>query len=90
MANRAARVQQQGSMQQFVVQLSQSLPKQVFYSSGSSLLSNSSQVLQQLQDAIDTRGVYASLPTTAESFNPATSQTLFKTASAAAPFLKVW
>jgi hypothetical protein len=76
---RAAGVQQLGSTQQFLLQLQQSLPKQAFYSSRDSLLSHSSLVLQQLRQAIATSGVYASLPTTADSFSRATAQTLFDT-----------
>uniref|UniRef100_A0A383V4C6 Uncharacterized protein n=1 Tax=Tetradesmus obliquus TaxID=3088 RepID=A0A383V4C6_TETOB len=75
-ANRAAARQQLGSSQQLALQLSQPLPKQAFYNSGGSLLSSSSKVLQQLRATIDERGIYASLPTTVASFNPATAQTL--------------
>lgn len=77
MDKHAARVQQLGSIQLFVSQLVQSLPKQAFDSSRGSLLSNSTQVLQQLRETIFARGVYASLPTITINFNPATTQTLF-------------
>lgn len=78
MANRASAQQQLGSIQQFKLQLLQSLPKQAFYSGSGSLLSNATQVLQQLREAIAARGIVASLPTTASSFNTATAQKLLE------------
>lgn len=76
-AKRGAATQQLGSIQQFTLQLGQSLPKQAFYSSGESLQSYASQVLQQLREAIGTKGVNASLDITANNFVPATAQILF-------------
>uniref|UniRef100_A0A383V5P4 Uncharacterized protein n=1 Tax=Tetradesmus obliquus TaxID=3088 RepID=A0A383V5P4_TETOB len=84
-ANRAAGVQQLGSIQLFELQVSQSMSKLPLYYTTSGQLSNATRVLQQLREAIGTAGVYASLPTTASSFEPATSQTLFNSSFPSPP-----
>jgi hypothetical protein len=72
-------VQQQGSVQQFTLQLVQSLPKAEFTSSGGALLSGSAKVLQQLRQALAAGGISSALPITADSFTGATGQYLMGT-----------
>jgi hypothetical protein len=69
-------LQQQGSVQQLILELVQPLPKADFISRGGTLLSGSAKVLQQLRQAIAAGGIMSSLPITADSFSRATGQTL--------------
>jgi hypothetical protein len=73
---RATVVQQQGSVQQLILELVQPLPKADYTSSNGTLLSGSAKVLQQLRQAIAAGGMMSSLRITADSFSRATGQTL--------------
>jgi hypothetical protein len=66
-------------MQQFTLQLVQSLPKADFTSSGGALLSGSAKVLQQLRQALAAGGISSALPITADSFSGSTGQYLMRT-----------
>jgi hypothetical protein len=72
-------VQQQGSVQQFTLQLVQPLPKADFTSSGGALLSGSAKVLQQLRQALAAGGIGSALPITGDNFSSATGQYLMRT-----------